>query len=146
MATPNVIHSNAFGNSPTYRNDYLASTFRPDSIREPEGEYGADNITEVIDNLLNQPLWPPFPDGGYLKPYQAARFYRLAHGTQALTHILSRSAHSHALTQDYADTSAIAAQPLTPYQESQIWNALTELGADLVKLAEELQTQAEDIT
>lgn len=149
MATPNVIHSNAFGNSrlpssssPLTNNYHPTTNNYPYSVREPEGEYGTNNIAELIDNLLKQPLWPPFPDGAYLRSHQAARFYRLAHGAQALTHILNRSAHSRTMAQDYADAPAITVQPLTLYQESQIWNALTELGADLVKLADELQSQA----
>jgi hypothetical protein len=134
MANPNVIDYATFSKS-------RALTRSFSEVREPDTEYGDNDLAAQITALLNQPLWPQFPDGAYLKADQATRFYRLAHAVNGLTHCLNRSANSHT-SQDYDDLSNAAA-PLTTYRQSQLWNALIELSGDLLKLADELQAQAE---
>jgi hypothetical protein len=144
MAKPHAVRRTTFTNS-TLSSRKSSSPVHRYFVREPEAQYGANDLAAIIDNLLKQPLWPAFEHGAYLPSQQAKRIYRLAHGIQALTHILNRSAYARALAQDDAAAPTVvsikSAQSLNEYQESQAWGALIELGAELVKLVEDLHSQ-----
>jgi hypothetical protein len=137
MANPNVIDYTNFSNS------YALSRANHHhlSVRENEGEYGnSQTFLDSIQALLNQPLWPQFPNGAYLNPAQAARLYRAAQSIQGLTHILDRSAQSRGLTQDYENEPNCS---LSESQESQLRAALIEIGTELVNLADDLHCRAQ---
>src|SRR4051812_2609688 len=94
MATANVIDYPTFSKSHLGSNSYPIPQLNQHRwfVREDEGEYG---------KLLNRPLWPQFPDGAYLKPAEASRFYRATQSVQGLVHILNRSNHLRGLNKDY---------------------------------------------
>lgn len=133
MADLKVITNHAYRNHSTHlRADrYLRE------VREDEGSYSSntDDLLEKMKTLLDLPLWPQFPDGVYLKPEQAERLYRLAHGMRGLVHIFNRSTHLCRIAKDYEEESNIW---LNEFQESQVWSAVIELGESLVAATNEL--------
>jgi hypothetical protein len=136
MATPNVIDCPAFSKPHLGSNSYLVP--KPNQhrwfVREDEADYG---------KILNIPLWPQFPDGAYLKPLEASRFYRATQGIQGLVHLLNRSNHLRGLNKDY---DGEIDRPLSEAQESKLWAALIEIGVELGRLADDLHRNSEDHT
>lgn len=133
MANLKVISNSAFSNYPTHVSD----RWNAYQVREDEGEYHktTDDLLNKVNALLNEPLWPKFPDGIYLKPDEAERLYRLAHGAQGLIHILNRSIHLSSNAKGYEDEPDIW---LNEFQESQVWAAMIEMGRDLVSITDQL--------
>jgi hypothetical protein len=128
MATPNVIDYPTFSKypAPTYSSAHCYF------VREEEPEsYSA----------LSGPLWPRFPDGAYLKSAEASRFYRTTQGLQGLVHVLNRSIYLRSLTSDYENEPD---RSLGEVQESKLWAALIEIGADLGRLADDLYLNSEN--
>jgi hypothetical protein len=145
MANPNVIDYATFGKYPARStNNYELTTNNYLSVREDGGEYSkGQTFLDAVQALLDQPLWPQFPDGAYLNPTQAAQLYRAAQGIQGLTHILDRSAHSRGLSKDYDNEPD---NLLSQSQESQLRFALIEISAELVNLVDNLHSRATENT
>jgi hypothetical protein len=136
MANPNVIDYATFGKYPTLNIPSLHTHF----VREDEGKYDNQQLLDKIQTLLNKPLWPQFPDGAYLNPAQAGRFYRVAQGMQGLSHILDRSAHLRGESEDYDNDPT---PTLSQLEESQLRTALIELSTELVNLADDLHCRVQ---
>ena len=103
-----------------------------------------DPPSTLCDVLLNKALWPLFPDGAHLRPLQAARLHRVAHGLHAVIHVLNRSLHQRGVASDYEGEPDLS---IGGEEESRLWAAMLELSADLVTLTDDLHasaTQRED--
>jgi hypothetical protein len=134
MADLKVITNTAYRNYSTQprRRQY------PCEVREDEGSYSSntEDLLDKMKTLLNLPMWPQFQDGVYLKPEEAARLYRLAHGVRGLIHILNRSVHLRGNAKIYSIGQAIW---LSELLESQCWAAAVETGEALAGFSDELQ-------
>lgn len=122
MANQNVIDYPAFGKETGITQLYEKN------LREPEVEYGRDDLTAQIATLLNRPLWPLFPDGAYLNTKQARKLYRAAQGISGLIHVLNRSTYA----------GDMAMESLREPQQSKLWCALIELSEDVMRLADDM--------
>lgn|GEM_PF-4380643 len=117
---------------------------QPDSNNHSPKPLETQDIKHPARNLYS-PLsggpWPQLPHGVEvcLRDLEIDRLYRAAMGVVGLVRLLNRSACLRAEVEDFEEA---ADYPLSPFDEGNLWSALSELSVDLVSLAEGLHQRA----